>query len=143
MVSHTSPSFCHEVNVHINKTVEAVTAGLMCCGGGKGCRQRHETGITCLGRAAQPVCKLPGGWRDAAAWARGVQAITSLEKGRREKVIGNRGERVWVVVGNDHGFPLGEEASLQREAQPAEGVVQLEAQVYHDPVKCYFCTYGI
>ena len=72
-----------------------------------------------------------------------MQAITSLEKGWQEKVSRNQGESVWVVVVNDHGFPLGGAGSLQREAQPAEGVVQLEAQVHRDPVKCHFCTYGI
>lgn len=72
-----------------------------------------------------------------------MQAITSLEKGWQEKVSRNRGESLWGVVGKDHDFPLGEKGSLQREAQPAEGAVQLEAQVHHDPVKCHFCTYGI
>lgn len=47
------------------------------------------------------------------------------------------------MMGNDHEFPSGEEGSLQREAWPAEGAVQLEAQVHHDPVKCHFHTYGM
>lgn len=86
MVSHTSPSFCHEVNVHVYKTVEAVTAGLNMLWGREGVQGEHSSGITGFGRAAEPACKLPGGQRDAAAWARGVQAITSPEKGGQEKL---------------------------------------------------------
>lgn len=44
MVSHTFPGFCHEVNVHVYKTVEAVTAGLMCYGGGRGCGESTKPG---------------------------------------------------------------------------------------------------
>lgn len=73
MVSDKSPSFCHEVYVHIYKTVEAVTAGLTCYGGGKGHRESTKLGQLGFGTAVQPVCKLPGGAssgrRDAAAQA--------------------------------------------------------------------------
>lgn len=44
VVSHTSPGFCHEVNVRVYKTVEAVTAGLVCYGGGKGCKESTKLG---------------------------------------------------------------------------------------------------
>lgn len=44
VVSYMSPSFCHEVNIHVYKTTEAVTAGLMCYGGGKGRPQSTKLG---------------------------------------------------------------------------------------------------
>lgn len=105
-------------------------------------RARNRDNLLREGSAARLQAPVHGQRDGCCCLGRGVQAITSLEKGWQEKVSRNRDERVWVV-GNVHGFPLGEEGSRQREAQPAEGVVQLEAQVHHDPVKCHFCTYGI
>lgn len=79
-------------------------------------------------------------WRgsrgDAAAWGAGNHPPGKGLAGESKQKMGRESAGGWwgmLIVS-----PL-----ENKEAQPAEGAVQLEAQVHRDPVKCHSCTCAV